>query len=62
MWLVVSIYLGVSDMGGKSQTLKDGLPLDAQWLDEPELEIVKQQSVKLETSKDPGGSKNDPPC
>jgi hypothetical protein len=38
----------------KSQDLKDGLPKEGQWLDEPQLKLVKKSVVNA--GKDPGGS------
>jgi hypothetical protein len=42
-----------------SQDLHDGKPIDAQWFDEPQVEIVDVKGVKR-GSRDTGGPKPDP--
>lgn len=59
-WLWSCIRYGV-----QSQALQDGKLQEAQWFDEPQLEIINRQKVKnpklhTEVMKDPGGPRNDP--
>lgn len=44
--------------GIKSETLKDGLTLDVQWFDDPQVEMVDKAVVSC--GKDPGGPTKTP--
>lgn len=53
-WLNGCIRVGVQPSG-----LKDGKPIEAQWIDEPQLKIVKRQKV-AGPKEEPGGPKPTP--
>ena len=49
---------GCTRFGVKSQSLKDGKPIDMEWFDEPDLEVVKD--VKKTKVKPRHGPRSDP--
>ncbi len=50
-----TVYLnGCARIGLQSDKLKDGLPTETQWFDEPQLTLVKAQKIKT-GSRDTGG-------
>lgn len=48
--------IGCARVGVQSQELgKDGKPLEIQWVDEPQVEIVDKAVIKMEADDEPGG-------
>lgn len=52
------IVVGVTDwiagcrrIGVKSQALKDGAPMEAEWFDEPQLDVIEPDAVVLNATK-----------
>lgn len=52
-------------IGVQSETLKDGIPAEAQWFDEPQVQVIKEKAVKIDEEKQEqtrktGGPRPDP--
>lgn len=46
---------GCNQIAIKPQTLKDGRPIDAQWLDIQQCKLVKKNAFELDNEETPGG-------
>jgi hypothetical protein len=45
---------GCTRVGVQSDVLKDGVPTEAQWIDEPQLKVIESQKVSM-GPRDTGG-------